>query len=93
MSLPIHWSEASRRDLLRLYDFLHEVSPRAAIRVLRELNAAAKTLAEFPELGPRLEIYESEIVRSFLAGDYEIRYQVSQHAVYIIRVWYTREDR
>jgi plasmid stabilization system protein ParE len=91
--LQLQWSDASRRDLLRLYDFLQEVNPRAAMRILRELNAAAKTLTEFPELGQRLELYESETVRSFLAGDYEIRYQIQPNAIYVVRIWHTREDR
>lgn len=93
MSLPLQWSDASRRDLLRLYDFLREVNPRAAGKIVRDLNTAAKRLTEFPELGHRLETYEIESVRSFLAGDYEIRYQVYPNAIYIVRIWHTREDR
>lgn len=87
------WSSAARRDLLRLHDFLEGVNPLAAARVARKLGEAVSTLPEFPERGQRIDRYSIENLRSFLVGDYEVRYEVMHDKVVIVRIFHTREDR
>jgi ParE toxin of type II toxin-antitoxin system, parDE len=37
--------------------------------------------------------YSSRDVRRFIVGQYEIRYEVTDNAIIIVRLWHTREDR
>jgi hypothetical protein len=45
------------------------------------------------ELGVRLEEFAPRDVRRVIVGDYELRYEVTEAAIYILRLWHTREDR
>ncbi|MEY4592360.1 MAG: hypothetical protein RIR18_1255 [Pseudomonadota bacterium] len=48
-----------------------------------ELKWTSKGLFEF----------EGREVRRLLVGDYEMRYEIQGSAVYILRLWHTRENR
>ena len=89
----VQWSSAARRDLFRLYDFLNDVNPHAAARVLQRLTAAVRSLPAFPEQGQPLEDYMPQNVRSLIVGDYELRYEVDAERIYVVRIWHHREDR
>lgn len=80
-------------DLGRPYDFLAPVNRSAAARTVESLTAAPKRLLEQPRLGERLEEFEPREVRRILVGHYEIRYEIHQSAIYVLRLWHTREDR
>ena len=47
--MQVKWSSAARRDLVRLHDFLHPVSPRAAGQTVKILIAAVDKLSAYPE--------------------------------------------
>jgi plasmid stabilization system protein ParE len=83
----------ARRDLQRLYSFLREVNPRAAKSVLKQLDAAANRLPSFPQIAPRFDAYADRDVRALMVGDYELRYEVKQDVLIVIRIWHAREDR
>ncbi|WP_081716391.1 type II toxin-antitoxin system RelE/ParE family toxin [Asticcacaulis sp. AC460] len=89
----VQWSSAARRDIFRLYDFLRDVNPRAAARIIQRLTEATRNLTAFPEQGRPVDNYVSQDVRSLIVGDYEIRYEVEDHRIYIVRIWHGREDR
>jgi plasmid stabilization system protein ParE len=78
---------------MRVYDFLKEVNPKAAAKIVRQLNTAVKNLPQHPYMGPRLDSYAPLHVRSLIVGDYEIRYEVTDKALIIVRLWHTRENR
>jgi mRNA-degrading endonuclease RelE of RelBE toxin-antitoxin system len=50
-------------------------------------------LPEYPRIGEKLEQYEQREVRRILVGDYEIRYEIRDSTIYILRLWHTREHR
>jgi len=89
----VFWSAAARRDLMRVYAFVTSDSPRAAARIVDMLYAAADRLADYPEIGVRLEIYDPLHVRSLIVGDYEMRYEIGADSIFIVRLWHAREDR
>jgi plasmid stabilization system protein ParE len=78
---------------MRVYDFLKEVNPKAAAKIVRKLNTAVKNLPQHPYMGPRLDSYAPLDVRSLIVGDYEIRYEVTEAVVIILRLWHVRENR
>lgn len=93
--MRLDWSDEALSDLSRLHDFLVPVAPDAAQRTVQVLVDAAEGLLHNPRLWERLEAYSPREVRTviLLDGRYEMRYHVTEHAVTIVRVWSTREDR
>ena len=55
--MDLKWTSRARRDLVRLHDFLDEVHPQAAAKVIRSLAAAPQRLLEHRRLGQRLEAF------------------------------------
>lgn len=89
----MRWTSRAHSDLARLYEFLAPVHPAAAIRVVRNLVAAAKRVPSRPRLGVRLREFGAREVRRIIVGDYEIRYELTTTDVYILRIFHAREDR
>ena len=91
--MTIEWTKAAQRDVIRLYEFLAPVNPYAAKRTVSKIVGAVEGLASFPHLGRSQEAYAGRDVRSFMAGDYEVHYELSDNRILILRVWHAREDR
>ncbi|KSB89654.1 plasmid stabilization protein [Caulobacter vibrioides] len=87
------WTGKAASDLARLHAFLAEVNPRAAARTARELVAAPKRLLTAPRLGERLEEFAPREVRRLIVGGYELRYEITESSVFVLRLWHTLEDR
>lgn len=80
-------------DLTRLYEFLASVNPGVAVNAVQSLTRAASQLLMNPRIGEKLEQYEPREIRRVIVGHYEIRYEIREAVVYILRLWHTREDR
>lgn len=91
--MALHWTASARSDLVRLYEFLEPVNSVAAGRIARQLVERVARIPERPRLGTRLREFGDRDVRRVLAGDYEIRYEVTQRDVFVLRIFHTREDR
>jgi plasmid stabilization system protein ParE len=91
--MEVKWSSKALADLDRLFAFLAPVNRRAAARTVQSLVAAPARLLEHPRLGERLEEFEPREVRRILVGKYEMRYELRDSIIYVLRVWHTREDR
>ena len=89
----VAWTRRAVGDLARLHDFLATVNPRAAARVVQSLAAVPSRLVEQPRIGERLEEHEPREVRRLFVGKYEIRYEVRDSDIFILRVWHAREAR
>ncbi len=91
--MRIVWTSKASSDLARLYEFLAELNPRAAVEVVRRLTAAPRRLSGTPRIGERLLEFSPREIRRVFAGDYELRYELANDTLYILRVWHAREDR
>jgi plasmid stabilization system protein ParE len=91
--MPLQWTTSAERDLVRLYAFLATINPHAAAQVVQQLVAGAEQLLNYPQLGVRLEEFDPRDVRRVIIGDYELRYELSDKMIYILRLWHGREDR
>jgi plasmid stabilization system protein ParE len=89
----IQWTSKALSDLVRLHEFLAHVNGPAAARVVQSLAAAPDRLRDQPRIGERLEEFDPREVRRILVGRYELRYEVLEPAVVVLRLWHTREDR
>jgi plasmid stabilization system protein ParE len=91
--MELKWTGKALSDLSRLYDFLAAVNQQAAARSVRALAAAPASLLVNPRIGEVLEEFAPREVRRILAGHYEIRYEIQGSAIYVLRLWHTREER
>ncbi|WP_236532731.1 type II toxin-antitoxin system RelE/ParE family toxin, partial [Escherichia coli] len=46
-----------------------------------------------PRMGEQLFQFEPREVRRIFAGEYEIRYELNDQTIYVLRLWHTRENR
>ncbi len=91
--MEVKWTARAHRDLVRLYEFLLPVNPRAAKKAVKQLVEEAKLLKSHPLLGIELDAYAPRNVRRLIIGDYELRYEVTEITLYVLRLWHSREDR
>lgn len=87
------WTGKALSDLSRLYEFLAAVNKPAAVRAAQSVTKAPTILLANPRIGERLFEFDPREVRRLLLGHYEIRYEIQQSTIYILRLWHTREDR
>lgn len=91
--MELKWTSKALSDLARLYDFLASVNKSAAARTVQAIAAAPASLLMNPRIGEKLEEFEPREVRRILAGHYEIRYEIQESTIYVLRLWHTREHR
>lgn len=89
----LRWTPEAVEDLARLHNFLSQVNPRAALRVVTALRNAVRQLVAHPRLGSSLPAFEGRDVRRLVVGDYEVRYELAGEAIHVLRFFHTREDR
>lgn len=91
--MELKWTGKALSDLKRLYEFLAPINRSAAVQVVQSLTKAPTSLLENPRIGEQLFQFEPREVRRIQVGHYEMRYEIKETAIYILRLWHTREDR
>lgn len=91
--MKLQWTAKAREDLSRLHTFLAKSNAAAAAKAVRAIVAAPERLLEQPRIGETLEGFEPREVRRWLIGRYELRYELQEKTVIVLRIWHTREDR
>ena len=91
--MDLVWADASLSDLDRIYRHLEPVNPQAAARTIKALAAAPRRLLEFPRIGAQLREFEPREIHRITVDDYEIRYEIAQDTIFVLRVWHAKEDR
>jgi len=89
------WLPEALADVERLHDFLAEKNAHAARNAMRCIQAAARQLETFPEIGrPLADRLRREIFAAFGASAYVLRYRLDEQGrPVVVRVWHTRELR
>jgi plasmid stabilization system protein ParE len=91
--MKLQWTSKALSDLTRLYEFLAPVSKSAAKRVVQTLAKAPTVLLANPRIGKQLFEFEPCEVRQLIVGDYEMRYEIQESNLYVLRLWHTKEHR
>ena len=91
--MKLQWTTSANQDVVRLHAFINPVNPRAAIQIVQQLVAAAEQLLTYPQLGERLIEFSPRNVRRLIVGDYEMRYELTETAIFVLRLWHGRENR
>lgn len=88
--MRIDWLESAFLDLHRVRDYIRQFNPIAAQKTVACIEAAAKNLARFPEMGPEGEVpgtRELTIPRL----PYFIVYRLVGDSVQILRVMHDKQ--
>lgn len=91
--MELKWTSKALSDLTRLYEFLAAVNKGAAARTVQSLTAAPVSLLANPRIGESLEEFKPREIRRIIIGHYEIRYEIQESVIYVLRLWHTRENR
>ncbi len=91
--MQLKWTSKALSDLVRLYEFMAPVNKPAAVRTVQTLTATPDRLLVNPRIGERLDEFEPREVRWILVGHYEMRYEIQESMIYVLRLWHTREKR
>lgn len=91
--MQLKWTTRALSDVARLHEFLAFVNRQAAAKTVQVLVAAPARFFEQPRIGERLEEFDPREVRRILVGDYEMRYEIQETTLYVLRIWHTRENR
>jgi len=91
--MELNWTRKAFSDLERLYEFLAPANKQAAARAVQTLVKAPAILLTNPRIGEQLFEFEPREVRRLIVGQYEMRYEIQNSTIYVLRLWHTREDR
>jgi len=61
--------------------------------VVQQFARAPDRLLDYPRLGEKLEAYAPREVRRIIVGSYELRYEIADATIFILRLWHCRESR
>jgi plasmid stabilization system protein ParE len=91
--MKIKWTSKALSDLVRLYEFLAVKNKRAAAQIVQSLAAAPDRLLDQARIGEKLDEFDPREVRRIIVGRYEMRYEIQETNIIVLRIWHTREDR
>ncbi len=91
--MALRWTTNASRDLVRLHAFLESVDPRVAAQAVKKIISGVKHIARHTRIGVRMAEFAPREVRQLFIGDYEIRYEVSEEVLVVLRIWHVHEDR
>ena len=91
--MELKWTRKALADLARLHEFPAPVSRQAAARAVQALAKAPTILLSNPRIGEQLFQFAPREVRRILVAPYEVRYEIRDSVIYVLRLWHTREDR
>jgi len=91
--MELKWTSKALSDLARLYEFLASVNQPAAAHAVQSVTKAPIALLINPRIGEQLFEFEPREIRRILVGNYEMRYEIQESIIYVLRLWHTREHR
>ena len=91
--MGLKWTNHALSDLARLYEFLAALNAEAAAGIVQSLAQAPTTLLVNPRIGEQLFEFEPREVRRIIVGQYEMRYEIQNVTIFVLRLWHTRENR
>ena len=89
--MALRWTESAYLDPRRLYEFLEPADSRAALRAVPVIVARGERMTFQPGLDEQLPRLGSGEVRRVLAANYEIRYELKDEEVVVLRIVHTRD--
>ena len=90
--MRVHWTNAARRHLQAIHDYIAQDSKRYARRMVDRLTRRSLQLADQPLLGARAEKYEDQDIREVIVKPYRMFYRVKPGQVDILAVIHSARE-
>jgi plasmid stabilization system protein ParE len=74
--VKVLWTESALGQIQGIYDYLAQISPQYALRVVDQLTARSLQIATFPFSGRMVPEYELTDVREVIEESYRIIYLI-----------------
>jgi plasmid stabilization system protein ParE len=91
--MALRWAASAYVDLRRIHAFLEPVNATAAARAVMQVIHRVEQIPANPRLGERLDRFGEREVRRVLAKDYEVRYEIRDTDIIVLRIFHTQEER
>ncbi len=91
--MELKWTSKALADLARLHEFLAPANRQPAAKAVQALAKAPTILVTNPRIGEQRFQFAPREVRRILVAQYELRYEIRDSVIYVLRLWHTREDR
>ena len=89
----VEWTDRAYSDIQRLYEFLEVFEPSAASSTINALLLAPDRLIDHPRIGEMIGDTAGREVRRLMVGRYELRYQLKDDTIRVLRLFHAREQR
>lgn len=84
--MRVHWTNAARRHLQAIHDYIAQDSKRYARRMVDRLTRRSQQLADHPRSGAKAEKYEDQDIREVVVRKYRMFYRVKSDQIDILAV-------
>jgi len=91
--MQVSWSRKSQADILRIADFYDRFDSDYAAKMVAFIRSAVSLPAAFPFAGRPCEEFKPREIRDLVAGEFQLRYEVLETQIRVLRVWHSKEDR
>lgn len=91
--MKIQWTSKARSDLAGVIEFLGKESRNIGQQKAKKILASVRHLQNMPRIGEQFAEFAPHEIRRILIEQYEVRYQIKENTVIILRIRHTREHR
>jgi addiction module RelE/StbE family toxin len=84
--MRVHWTNAARRHLQAIHDYIAQDSKRYARRMVDRLTRRSQKLADHPLLGAKAKKYEDQDIREVVVRKNRMFYRVKADQIDILAV-------
>jgi toxin ParE1/3/4 len=84
--MRVHWTNAARRHLQAIHDYIAQDSKRYARRMVDRLTRRSQQLSDHPLIGAKAEKYEEQDIREIFVKPYRLFYRVKSNQIDILAV-------
>ena len=92
MKYSIHWSDRAIDSLVGIKEYISQVSPSKADRVVSELVIYARELLKFPFMGVKDERFGNDALRKLIKDEHFLVYEVRDTRIEIIDAFSGKQD-
>lgn len=90
--MKLLFSNAAKADLLQIGDYIAEVDPARAVKLVRNLRDRCAGLATTPLAHPLVPRFSHLGIRKRVAGNYLLFYRVDAQYVTMVRIMHSARD-
>ncbi|MCA2627021.1 type II toxin-antitoxin system RelE/ParE family toxin [Microcystis sp. M091S2] len=84
--MKVFWTETAVNHLSSIYNYISQISPQYAQRLVERLTRRSEQIANFPFSGRLVPEFETEQIREVIEGSYRIIYYIKPEQIDVIAV-------